>query len=281
VLDSPGGDLQGGIMLGAAIRSARVDTVVEEKAICASACTYAFIGGVGRSVLGKFAIHAAKLVDEVGDRAGDSYQLYSAWVMIYTREQIGRDDMAHEALAFGSKGAALLDDGLLRDWNIITMASRPSQAIDPSQYKSLICPQRVRYDIAAVSHIVCSSIALGRLDVRMIAALESLSGEAMFSTIRAEQARWNAYRDSCQDRDLGSGLDKAREQASALPPANLDKGGLMGLFLQEGTQPRGRIGIELCLEQAYGDRVTELEALATYFKIGRQTDVQKGWKAPK
>lgn len=273
VLDSTGGNLKGGIMLGAAIRDAWVDTHVEEKAVCGSACTYAFIGGIERSVLGKFAIHAAKM-DKASDNDGDDYQLASALMMIYTRELIGRDDMASEALKFGSNGFALVNDSQLRDWNIITVAARPSQAIDPLQYKTLSCPQPV-VNSAVVSHLVCGSIALGRLDTRMSLALEALANESLFPTIRNEQARWAAYRDACQRRGSDGDLDRAEAQASTAP-ADLN----WSHFLLAAVEPRGRIAIERCLDQAYNDRVSELEALMTYFKVGRQADVQKGWKAP-
>lgn len=54
-LDSPGGSLLGGIELGTAIRTAKLRTSVGMKQpagdkVCASACAYAFLGGVERTV---------------------------------------------------------------------------------------------------------------------------------------------------------------------------------------------------------------------------------------
>jgi hypothetical protein len=54
-LDSPGGSLLGGIELGTAIRDAKLRTSVGMKQpagdrVCASACAYAFLGGVDRTV---------------------------------------------------------------------------------------------------------------------------------------------------------------------------------------------------------------------------------------
>ena len=55
--DSPGGDLGEAIRMGRFIRSKRISTIVEREAVCASACNMAFIGGVSRSVHGRFGIH--------------------------------------------------------------------------------------------------------------------------------------------------------------------------------------------------------------------------------
>lgn len=48
VLDSPGGNLKGGVEIGTAIRNRQLSTLVEDRAICASACAVAWLGGVAR-----------------------------------------------------------------------------------------------------------------------------------------------------------------------------------------------------------------------------------------
>lgn len=56
-LDSPGGDLVAGMRLGEVIRAKKFDT---EAVYCASACAYAFLGGVERRFVGKptrFGVH--------------------------------------------------------------------------------------------------------------------------------------------------------------------------------------------------------------------------------
>lgn len=47
-LYSPGGDLKEGIMMGEIIRAARIDTVVQPGAICASACFFMWMNGPDR-----------------------------------------------------------------------------------------------------------------------------------------------------------------------------------------------------------------------------------------
>src|SRR5262249_1368498 len=56
--NSPGGLLGPGLDLGLAIRQLRFDTEVERGGICASACAYAFLGGVSRGAeRGQIGVH--------------------------------------------------------------------------------------------------------------------------------------------------------------------------------------------------------------------------------
>lgn len=76
--NSPGGDLGSGITLGQAIRKAGLDTavgipaagsVLTQPGMCASACTFAFLGGVVRTVDPKsqFGVHRFELTSDVKD----------------------------------------------------------------------------------------------------------------------------------------------------------------------------------------------------------------------
>lgn len=76
--NSPGGDLGTGITLGQAIRKAGLDTAVgipaagnvaTQPGMCASACTFAFIGGMERTVGAKsqFGVHRFELTSDVKD----------------------------------------------------------------------------------------------------------------------------------------------------------------------------------------------------------------------
>lgn len=59
--DSRGGNLEAGIEIGEAIRARRLATRVTSGAVCASACVYAFLGGIIRTVDpgGRVGIHMA------------------------------------------------------------------------------------------------------------------------------------------------------------------------------------------------------------------------------
>jgi len=64
-LDSPGGRMLVGIELGKAIRLMGFPTMVDEDALCASACGYAWLGGARRemAISAKIGFHAAYVVE--------------------------------------------------------------------------------------------------------------------------------------------------------------------------------------------------------------------------
>lgn len=70
ILNSPGGEVSGAILLGMAIRGAGFDTLVPSGAICNSACAYAFLGGVSRVVLndGRLGVHRSRHQLSNGDK---------------------------------------------------------------------------------------------------------------------------------------------------------------------------------------------------------------------
>lgn len=74
VLQSLGGDLAGGLKLGALLRTVGVSTRIIEDSVCASACAYAFLGGRTRTVSpqGYFAVHRFAAVG--ADPGADSGQ---------------------------------------------------------------------------------------------------------------------------------------------------------------------------------------------------------------
>lgn len=100
---SPGGDLAGGIRLGRLIRDFRFDTlvggpyenvirlwedyeIIEKEGYCFSACAYAFLGGVKRTVesSGKFGVHQFRGANE--DAGESSAQLIMAVLSDYVEE---------------------------------------------------------------------------------------------------------------------------------------------------------------------------------------------------
>lgn len=61
--NSPGGSGTVGVEISRIIRSEGLNTYVSPDAICNSACTYAFIGGIQRYAFGKFGIHNTTFTD--------------------------------------------------------------------------------------------------------------------------------------------------------------------------------------------------------------------------
>ena len=98
--DSPGGSLIGGLLLGEAIRDLGFDTEVasgepNDPAVCASACAYAFAGGVNRFYAGsaRLGLHQFYGPDDNLANAGDTQEI-SAAIIAY----LGR--MGVESSAF-------------------------------------------------------------------------------------------------------------------------------------------------------------------------------------
>jgi hypothetical protein len=257
-LNSLGGDIWGGMELGEAIRKLGLATEVPASAACASACTFAFLGGVERQVEGKFAIHALSLEGgaPASDRDLDKIQWLGSFMVGYARELVGKTDMAEAALAISASKIGLVPDDLLRDWNIITIAKRPSQLYAANELHTLSCGTSSSHPI--VMEAVCNGLDLARFDRRITAALAALKSRPLFDRIELEQRRWSSTRDQCED---------------AFPLID-NKGKIAS------GRRTGRPGVNDCLLDVYNIRAKELEALVAYFEAGETPTAKKGWKTP-
>ncbi len=61
--NSRGGSFSASLEIGRAIRAERLNTFISSDAICHSACTIAFIGGIQRYAFGQFGVHSRTFVD--------------------------------------------------------------------------------------------------------------------------------------------------------------------------------------------------------------------------
>jgi len=244
------------MQLGAVIRKLRLDTEVPSSAGCYSACTFAFLGGIDRRVEGKFGIHALSLDKGTPSSSTtlDGLQKWASFMVQYTRDMIDKSDMAEAALRISASGIGLVPDDLLRDWNIITIAARPSQLYAANEIRTFKCGTAGHPN---VTQAVCDGLVLARLDRRISAALAALKGRPFFDSIQTEQQRWSSYRDQC-------------EAAFAM----LDQGKPV---LDRRT---GTLGVTDCLSAVYSIRVKELEALVAYFEAGETATARNCWKAP-
>src|SRR5690606_1383759 len=59
--NSPGGEPETAVMMGYIIRQFGLNTFVPKDADCSSACTFSFLGGVRRTIMGTYGIHAGAL----------------------------------------------------------------------------------------------------------------------------------------------------------------------------------------------------------------------------
>ncbi len=272
-LNSDGGNAVGGIRLGYLIRERGFDTSVPAGAECHSACSMAFIGGVSRSVSGVYGIHslapgrgAPTVLPDQGRKLMEETQWLSSNFTIYVREMLGSSEMADAALQFGSKGMKLVTDAELRNWNIITIASRPQQAFRAQELSTIDCTRAS--ERPTVKKIVCNDLGFGRSDVGITKALKTLGQRIDMKTLAAEQARWTAYRDNC-------------ERLASAPPPRIGANGQVVVDFQTYGQVYGQTSVEACLGVAYKLRLRELEALVSYYAIRDEPVAANGWHAAK
>ncbi len=276
-LNSDGGNVVGGLRLGDFIRSQGFGTVVAAGADCHSACTMAFLGGVTRLVAGRLGIHAMSVKRTTSDTL-DAVQSLSSVFFRYTREMTGTDDMAAAALKFGSGGIKLVSDLELRDWNIITVASRPQQSYRGGDFSTIDCVNPA--DASIVQKIACSDLALARADIRITRALNALRARPSAQSIEADQARWKAYRDGC-------GKWRRRAMEFRLPSQGASPSSGESEFIRQALEAArvpgytyGETSVESCLREAFELRLRELEALAEYEGIRGGRVAAEGWHSP-
>jgi hypothetical protein len=274
-LNSPGGTIVGGIQLGEVIRKLGLATEVPASAGCYSACTFAFLGGVDRQIEGKFGIHALSLDKGTpSSNTLDNVQRYASFMVQYARLMVDKSDMAEAALTVSASKISLVPDDLLRDWNIITIATRPSQLYAANELHTLSCGTSSSHPF--VMKAVCNGLDLARLDRRITAALAALKSRPLFDRIELEQQRWLRSRDQCEAAyPLIDGNGKIAVDR---------RPGTLGYFLPLADDTVGRRtgmeGVNDCLSGVYNIRAKELEALVAYFEVGETAIAKKGWKTP-
>lgn len=132
--DSPGGNVIKALQLGRLIRAAGMDTVQIRELDCASACAFAFLGGVNRQAApGAIGVHKMSFSGGFtdGQELAHSIQELTAQVMAYMRE-MGADPAVIElALAYDSDDIRYLSAGEMSRYRIVTNSSRSHAAPDP------------------------------------------------------------------------------------------------------------------------------------------------------
>jgi hypothetical protein len=144
--NSPGGDLGSGVTLGQAIRKAALDTsvgipaagtVTTKPAMCASACTFAFLGGVERSVPAKslFGVHRFELTSDVKNVEKKSQKIAGLLV-----DYIGKMGVSQQMYAYSTldgndskntkKQILWLDAKTMADLKIVTSEQIKAAIVD-------------------------------------------------------------------------------------------------------------------------------------------------------
>jgi hypothetical protein len=251
--DSPGGNLGAGLQLGYAIRELGLATRVPDGKSCASACTYAFLGGLDRRVAGPFGVHAMSTSEEKIE-AGmlDDVQEISAILLTYAREMVGKSDMAEAALQVKASTIYAVPDDQLRDWNIVTHVTRPAQYYVATSGPLSKCGDDAWREEAIPNDVICADLTVARAYRDIETAIAALKAQPGFDAaqVDAEQTRWEKYWRTCETAPLGK---------------------------LTGPQ-QVRPAIEACMEEAFAARSGELGSLAEFYRIGNSEPAKTGWK---
>lgn len=201
-LDSPGGNLLGGMRLGYALRKLWVHTEVADDASCLSACAVAFLGGQARTVMGRYGVHSASFkanysTSTEGERL-DAVQQLGAILMAYARDMTGSSEVMGRALATSSGSMSVLTDGELVGMRVITIARRPSQH-GRTGFK---CPSKMEFTVLGA---VCSHNDIALIDVELNELFRKIQQERPSESLNREQARWRRYRNSCVNANEPNG----------------------------------------------------------------------------
>lgn len=243
-LNSPGGSVVAGMELANAIREAGLMTHVSADSGCYSACTFVFLGGIRRTMLGKFGIHAmskgrrAQSITIYSDQDFDAVQQLTSTLINLAQSLIGDSRMITAMLTVPGADIRLVPDKQLAEWRIITHASRPAQRMSAS----FDCGKSPLEDMEKV---VCDHLVLADADRRMTAAYDWLSKKGGIENLESDQERWRAYRASCRNV-LGPDRD---------------------------------VNVLACVREAYDVRVRQLEGLMTYHQASALAPAAKNWTA--
>jgi len=241
-LHSPGGSVLSGLELANLVRERGLMTHVTADSVCASACTFVFIGGVRRTMLGKFGIHAMSVsrgqqVTVVSDEHLDNVQQLTSTLINLAISMIGDARMITNMLKVPGSDIRLVADNQLAEWRIITNAARPSQRMKAS----FDCAQQ---KLGTIEKMVCDHLHLADADRRMATALSWLVERNLVANLKEEQERWVKYRESC--------------------------GNVSG--------PSSEFGALGCVRDAYDIRVNQLEGLKSFHEAASKPPAAGGWK---
>ena len=138
LLNSPGGTLPGGILLGLALREQRALAYVPRGAACESACAYAFLGGVARRVDqgARLGVHRFFAVSAVSGQRSSSALAYeraitpraNALLREYVTTMGASPRLLSVAEAAGPTDMRYLSPAELQHYGVVTRATRQRAA---------------------------------------------------------------------------------------------------------------------------------------------------------
>ena len=249
---SPGGNLFAGLQVGLAISELGLRTRVADGDSCFSACTYAFLGGVDRRVLGHFGVHAiSSATGQVEASMLDDVQEISAVLISYVRDMVGVSDMAEAGLKVGAADIYELSDAELRDWNVVTHVSRPSQRFERTAGPLSRCDDDAWRQEIIPHDVICSDLTVGRNAIDIDDAIVAVRDRVDAAALDAEEERFETYWQGCETAWMAT--LKAPQQI--------------------------RPAVESCMREAFTARAAELGALRKFHEVSVAEPAKSGWKA--
>nr|WP_246720266.1 hypothetical protein [Rhizobium leguminosarum] len=128
--DSPGGNVMAAIEFGRTIRALNARTIQIRAAECASACAFAFAGGVQRfAEPGSIGVHRVSLSDDVAmdnKLAVSSVQSLTGEIIGYLTDMGVSPNLLRLSLSIDSDDIRYLTGAEMREWNINTPENMPS-----------------------------------------------------------------------------------------------------------------------------------------------------------
>jgi hypothetical protein len=250
VLNSPGGNLFAGLEMAQIIRRARLHTSVyarshgttgSRSATCASACVYAFLGGVHRTVADgpRIGLHQFSTDEEIPDAISAAQSLVS--VLSEEVRRLGGSPMIVETASRIPPGDILwLTPSQLNAWSVVTAPGTrfdPRWSIDRSRprYPSLIA-SALQSDGSLVHFTIDCPMATGPQEIaRWQLALRGLTRESAQAMLGMRiGVRWR----------IGPPPFAAADLVQAEMPLSVRAEGLIGerATEQPNLQPGGKDG---------------------------------------
>lgn len=207
-INSSGGSVIGGFLLGYTIRDLHVHTNVPINQACYSACALAFLGGTYRTVEGKYGVHAASFSKSANTNQAasqlDSIQYVGALITAYAHEMTGKPDLAVRALSTSAQQMSVLSDSELGAFGVITLARRPGQ-YGKTGFK---CPSEISTTVLSA---ICTHIDISELDLELNKLYSQITKEAPPANLKNDQAAWLKYRNSCINDSAPNGFSSVVE----------------------------------------------------------------------
>ncbi|MFW9615594.1 ATP-dependent Clp protease proteolytic subunit [Aquabacterium sp.] len=156
-LDSPGGNLLAALEIGRLLRSVSASTHVDAKAMCYSACAFAYIGGSSRYMDrdARYGVHRASTMVDSFDTM-ESGQIVAALVGAYIREMGVSPALLDLSVKASANDIYLLSRKQLEDLRVVNNgSSKPSWTIEVADGGTFLLGEQSHYHGTGKFRLIC------------------------------------------------------------------------------------------------------------------------------